>query len=113
MCDALDEAYYSQLKLITTAYRNMIPIQILEHLDTQWCPLEVRTKKQLKADFYADWDSTIMHITAFGLKLDKEQKQLELLGIVISIDNKLQFYMEQIYASKCSTKKKWLTGKIN
>jgi hypothetical protein len=47
MRDALDEAYYSQLKHIMTAYCNMTPIQILEHLDTQWCPLEVRTKKQI------------------------------------------------------------------
>jgi hypothetical protein len=54
MRNALDEAYYSQLKQITTAYRNMTPIQILKHLDTQWCPLDVRVKKQLKAEFYAD-----------------------------------------------------------
>jgi hypothetical protein len=54
MCDALNEAYYSQLKHITTAYRNMTPIQILEHLNTRWCPLDVRAKKQLKAEFHAD-----------------------------------------------------------
>jgi hypothetical protein len=59
-----------------------------------WCT----RKEQLKAEFYADWDSSIMHITAFGLKLDKEQKRLELLGILISNKDKLQFYMEQIYA---------------
>ena len=41
MRDALDEAYYSQLKHVTTAYRNTTPLQILEHLDTRWCPLDV------------------------------------------------------------------------
>jgi hypothetical protein len=41
------------------------------------------------------WDSTIMHIKAFGLRLDKVQKRLELLGIAISDKDKLQFYMEQ------------------
>ncbi len=46
-----------------------------------------------------------MHIMAFGLKLDKEQKRLELLGIVISNKDKLQFYMEQIYASNKFNKK--------
>jgi hypothetical protein len=33
--DALDENWYSQLKDVHTAYRNITPIQILEHLDTQ------------------------------------------------------------------------------
>jgi hypothetical protein len=108
MRNALDEAYYSQLNHITTAYRNTTPIQILEHLDTRWCPLNVHAKKQLKAEFYADWDSLIMHITAFGLKLDKEQKQLELLGILISDTDKLQFYMEQIYASNIFDKKEMI-----
>jgi hypothetical protein len=98
MRDALNEAYYSQLKHVTTAYPNTTPIQILKHLDTRWCPLNVLAKKQLEAEFYANWDSSTMHITAVGLKLDKEQKQLKLLGILISNKDKLQFYMEQIYA---------------
>jgi hypothetical protein len=108
MRDALNETYYSQLKHVTTAYRNMTPIQILKHLDTRWCPLNVRAKKQLKVEFYADWDSLVMHITAFGLKLDKEQKQLKLLGIAISGKDKLQFYMEQIYASNMFDKKEMI-----
>ncbi len=46
-----------------------------------------------------------MHITAFGLKLDKEQKRLKLLGIYISNKDNLQFYMEQIYALNMFGKK--------
>jgi hypothetical protein len=34
MHNALDEAYYSQLKHVTTAYHNTTPIQILEHFFT-------------------------------------------------------------------------------
>jgi hypothetical protein len=105
MRDAFDEEYYLQLKNINTAYRNTTPIQILDHLDTRWCPLDVRTRKLLKAEFHADWDNTVMHITAFGMKLDKEQARIDRLGIVISDEDKLQFYMEQIYASKCFDKK--------
>jgi hypothetical protein len=41
MRDALDKQYYLQLKHINTAYRNTTPIQILEHLDTRWCPLDI------------------------------------------------------------------------
>jgi hypothetical protein len=32
--DALDKAWYSQLKSVHTAYRNTTPIQILEHLNS-------------------------------------------------------------------------------
>jgi hypothetical protein len=46
-----------------------------------------------------------MHITAFGLKLDKEQKLLKLLGIYIRDKDKIQFYMEKIYASNMFDKK--------
>jgi len=55
MRNALDEQYYLQLKHINTAYRNTTPIQILEHLDTRWCPLDVCARKLLKAEFHADW----------------------------------------------------------
>jgi hypothetical protein len=40
--NALDEQYYSQLEHVNTAYCNTIPIQILEHLDSCWCPLNVQ-----------------------------------------------------------------------
>ncbi len=46
-----------------------------------------------------------MHITAFGIKLDKEQKQLEVIGIMISDKDKLQFYIERIYALNMFNKK--------
>ena len=104
MSDALDEQYYSQLKHVNTAYCNTTPIQILEHLDTRWCPLYVQARKILKKEFYANWDSSETHLTAFGMKLDKEQSRLDRLGIVISDKDKLQFYLEQIYASNCFDK---------
>ncbi len=34
MCNALDKNWYSQLKHIHTAYHNMTPIQLLEHLNS-------------------------------------------------------------------------------
>ena len=89
MRDVLDEQYYSQLKHINTAYRNTTPIQILEHLDTHWCPLDVRARKLLKAKCHANWDSTVMHLTAFGMKLDKEQARIDRLRVVISDEDKL------------------------
>ncbi len=57
-----------------------------------------------------------MHLTAFGMKLNKEQVRINRLGIVISDEDKLQFYMEQIYASNCFDKKEmvdWENKPIN
>jgi hypothetical protein len=89
MCDALDKQYYLQLKHINTAYCNTTLIQILEQLDTLWCPLDVHTKKLLKAKFHPNWDSSIMHLTAFGMKLDKEQACIDRLKVIISDEDKL------------------------
>jgi hypothetical protein len=99
MRDALDKQYYSQLKHVITAYRNTTAIQILDHLNTRWRPLDVQAQKIPKKEFYTDWDTSNMHPTAFGMKLDKDQNCLNRLGIVISNEDKLQFYLKQIYAS--------------
>ena len=104
--DALDEQYYAQLKHRLTAYRNITPFQILEHLNSRWCPLDVHAKKKLKQDYYTEWDGEI-HLTAFGKRLDDEQIRIERFGITISDEDKLQFYLEQMYASNhFETKKK-------
>ena len=104
MRDALDENWYSQLKHIHTAYRNVTPIQILTHLDTRWCPLDVHAKKKFKQDYYTKWDGET-HLTAFGKRLDDDQVRIERFGITISDDDKLQFYLEQMYASNTFDKK--------
>ncbi len=57
-----------------------------------------------------------MHLTAFGIKLDKEQARINRLGVVISDKDKLQFYMEQMYSSNCFDKKEmvdWENKPIN
>jgi hypothetical protein len=46
--DALAKQYYSQLCHCLTAYHNITPYQILEHLNSRWCPLNVQAKKTLK-----------------------------------------------------------------
>ncbi len=52
-----------------------------------------------------------MHLMAFGVKLDKEQVRIDNLGVVISNEDKLQFYMEQIYASNCFNMKEMVNWK--
>jgi hypothetical protein len=68
--DALDKNWYSQLKCVHTPYCNTTPIQISEHLNSRWCPLDVHTKKHLCIAYYADWDGE-QHLTAFGKRLNK------------------------------------------
>jgi hypothetical protein len=96
--DALDKNWYSQLKHLHTAYRNVQPIQILEHLNTRWCPLDVNAKKQIKVEYWTKWDCKL-HLTAFGKQLDDEQIRIERFGITISDKDKLRFYLEQMYSS--------------
>ncbi len=102
--DALDENWCSQLKSVHTAYRNTTPIQILQHLDTQWCLLNVHAKKNLRMAYYKEWDGKI-HLTAFGKRLDNNQVHIKHFGITISNEDKLQFYLEQMYALNHFNKK--------
>jgi hypothetical protein len=104
---ALDKNWYSQLKHIYTAYRNVTPIQIITHLNSQWCPLDTHTKKKLKQDYYAKWDGNT-HLTAFGKRLDDNQRKIMCFGISISNEDKLQFYLEQMYASNTFDKKEMI-----
>jgi hypothetical protein len=73
--DALDKQYYSQLRNRLTAYRNVTPFQILEHLNDCWCPLDVRAKKALKDAYYTKWDGD-EHLTTFGKRLNNNQRAL-------------------------------------
>jgi hypothetical protein len=69
----------------------------LEHLNSQWCPLNVHAKKNLRIAYYAEWDGK-QHLTAFGKHLDEDQVCIKRFGITISNKDKLQFYLEQMYA---------------
>jgi hypothetical protein len=104
MRNTLDKNWYSQLNHIHTANCNMASIQILSHLMSRWCPLDVHTKKKLRQDYYPKWDLDT-HLTAFGKCLDNDQTKIEHFGISISDKDKLQFYLEQLYASNTFNKK--------
>ncbi len=95
MRDALDKQFYLQLKHRHLAYRNITPFQILEHLNTIWCPLNLQSKKKLKDAYFAKWDSP-KHLTAFGKRIDNNKNVLICSDITISNEDKLQFYLEQI-----------------
>jgi hypothetical protein len=98
LCDALNEQYYSQLKHWLMAYQNVIPFHILEQLNDRWCPLDVKAKKALKDAYYTKWDSD-EHLTTFGKCLDDDQRAFIRSNIMIADEDKLQFYLEQMYDS--------------
>ena len=96
--DVIDEQFYSQLKHGHTAYHKTTPFQILKHLNSTWCPLNVKAKKKLKDAYFAQW-AHHKHLTAFGKRLDNDQTALIRSNITISDEDKLQFYIEQMYDS--------------
>jgi len=91
-----------------TAYRNVTPFQILEHLNERWCPLNVQAKKVLKQQYYSEWDPD-KHLTAFGKRLDDDQRALIRSDVTIADDDKLQFYLEEMYDSNHFNKQEMLT----
>jgi hypothetical protein len=105
--DALDKQYYSQLKHCLTAYHNITPFHILEHLNNRWCPLDVKVKKVLKDAYYTKWDGN-KHLIAFGERLDNNQRALVCSEVTIADKDKLQFYLEEMYDSNHFNKNKML-----
>jgi hypothetical protein len=105
--NALNEQYYSQLKHRLTAYRNVTPFQILEHLNDWWCPLNVKAKKALEDEYYTKWDGN-EHLTAFGKHLDDNQCALVRSDVTIADEDKLQLYLEQMYNSNHFNKNEML-----
>ncbi len=106
--DALNEQYCSQLKHCLTAYRNITPFQILEHLNECWCPLNVQAKKVPKKKYYTKWD-TDKHLMAFGKRLDDDQCTLVRSDVTIAANDKLQFHLEEVYNSNHFDKQEMLT----
>ncbi len=105
--DALDKQYYSRLKHCLTAYLNVTAFQILEHLTNRWCPLDIKAKKALKDVYYTKWDGD-KHLTALGKRLDNDQHALVRYDVTIVDEDKLQFYLEEMYDSNHFDKNKML-----
>jgi hypothetical protein len=108
LCNALDKQYYCQLKHCLMANRNITPFQILEHLNDWWCPLDVQAKNKLRKAYHSKWDSD-EHLTRSSKHLDDDQKALVRLDVTIPDNDKLQFYLEEIYDSNKFDKQDMLT----
>ncbi len=69
----------------------------------------MKAKKELKTSYYTKWEHTVEHLTAFGKRLDDDQCALVRSDVTIANDDKLQFYLEEIYDSNCFDKQEMLT----
>ena len=79
-------------------YKEVTIMDYFNHLDARWCKMDTETRKIMRKEFYKPWDR-VMHVSKFGLKLDKEQKYLKTCGIIIDEESKVQFYGEQMINS--------------
>ncbi len=61
-----------------------------------------------KKEYYTKWDAD-EHLRAFGKRLNNDQHALVHLDVTIADNNKLQFYLEEIYDSNCFNKQEMLT----
>ena len=64
--------------------------------------------KILKQQYYCKWDPD-EHLTAFGKRLDNDQRALIRSDVTIADDDKLQFYLEEMYDSNRFDKQEMLT----
>ena len=69
----------------------------------------MKAKKELKTAYYTKWEHNIEHLTAFGKRLDDDQRVLVRSDVTIADDNKLQFYLEEIYDRNRFDKQEMLT----
>jgi hypothetical protein len=67
----------------------------------------VQAKKNLKNAYFTKWDGN-EHLTAFRKRLDDDQNMLIRSDITISDEDKLQFYLQQIYDSNLFDKAKMM-----
>ncbi len=61
----------------------------------------------LKKEYYTRWDAD-EHLMAFGKRLNDDQRALVRLDVTIADDDKLQYYVEEIYGSNRFNKQEML-----
>lgn len=84
------------------------PLPNSRTLNDRWCPIGIQAKKELRKEYYTKWDSN-EHLTAFGKRLDYNQRALVQSDVTIADDDKLQFYLEEIHDSNKFDKQEMLT----
>ena len=97
---ALDYDYISALDHVETGFIDVFPFQYLNHLATEWCPLDHTAITQVETYFKRGWDrANNERITKFAERLDQEQAQFDRDSVTIDDAVKFRHYMAEIYKS--------------
>jgi hypothetical protein len=109
--EALQEQYYSKLKHSLTAYNAVKPRELLEHVGEVWAPMDTKSKRELRKDYYQPWNvGDGVLLSAFTQALVDKRVKLQFHGITINDDELNEHFVAEMYASNKFTaedKKAW------
>jgi len=106
--DIVDEMYVEELDEDYVGYSNQTIKTILTHIKDNWCIITTLEKKQAAENFRVQWDAT-SHITKYARELDKQQRLCRDIGIPAPGLTKIQYYVENMYASEMFDEKEMNT----
>jgi hypothetical protein len=99
--DAIEEKYYIALKHPKTKYNIVTPLEILQHVQDTFAPMDTRSKKAMRAQYYQPWNVGEGELLdTFTQRLINKRVILEFNGININDDELNEHYIDQMYTSK-------------
>ena len=98
--EALHEQYYSKLKHSLTAYNAVTPRELLEHIGEVWAPMDTKSKRELRKDYYQPWNvGEGVLLSAFTQALIDKRLKLQFHGVTINDDELNEHFVAEMYAS--------------
>ena len=98
--EALHEQYYSKLKHALTSYNAVTPRELLEHVGDEWAPMDTKSKRELRKDYYQPWNvGDGVLLSAFTQALVDKRLKLQFHGITINDDELNEHFVAEMYAS--------------
>jgi hypothetical protein len=99
--DAIEEKYYIALKHPKTKYNIVTPLEILQHVQDTFAPMDTRSKKAMRAKYYQPWNVGEGELLdTFTQRLVNKRVILEFNGININDDERNEHYIDQMYTSR-------------
>jgi len=98
----IDPKYYQELKKPLLGYKKVAIRYYLDHIKKEWCVLDTEETRLIKQHYFRGWNEEAEEeaLAMFGKRLDDKQEELGEDNIIITAADKLQHYMEQMYASE-------------
>ena len=98
--EALQEQYFKKLRHSLTAYNNVTPRELIEHVGEVWAPMDTKSKRELRKDYYQPWNvGDGVLLSAFTQALVDKRVKLQFHGITINDDELNEHFVAEMYAS--------------